>query len=147
MHPARRQRLFIVLLIVLGTGTAVGLAGFALRDNINLFYPPYQVEAGQAPVGQRIRVGGLVLPGSVARDRDTLIVRFAVTDGRAQVPVLYEGILPDLFAEDDGVVVTGVLGEDGVFVASQVLAKHDENYMPRELEAMFREAHPDKEGY
>ncbi|MDX9874012.1 MAG: cytochrome c maturation protein CcmE [Spongiibacteraceae bacterium] len=134
MHPVRRQRLFIVLLIIAGAGLAVGLASYALRENINLFYPPAEIAEGKAPVGKRIRAGGMVLAGSVQRQPESLTVRFVVTDYQAELPVEYTGILPDLFAEGEGVVATGVLTEDGVFQASEVLAKHDETYMPPEVQ-------------
>jgi cytochrome c-type biogenesis protein CcmE len=134
MHPVRRQRLFIVLLIVIGAGAAVGLASFALRENINLFYPPSDIAAGSVPVGKKIRAGGMVVKGSVKRDSSSLRVDFVITDFKANVPVVYTGILPDLFAEEQGVVANGVLDGQGVFQASEVLAKHDENYMPPEVQ-------------
>ena len=133
MHPVRKQRLMIVLFILAGAGLATALISYALRDNINLFYPPVEVAAGKAPVGQKIRVGGMVQAGSVVRATDSLRVEFLVTDYKATVPVVYEGILPDLFAEGDGVVAAGRLDESGVLQASEVLAKHDENYMPPEV--------------
>jgi cytochrome c-type biogenesis protein CcmE len=133
MHPLRKQRLIIVLLIVFGAALAVALASFALRENINLFYPPAEIVAGKAPVGKSIRAGGMVVEGSIKRDPDSLRVEFEVTDYKASVSVVYTGILPDLFSEGDGVVAAGKLDEDGVFQASQVLAKHDENYMPPEV--------------
>lgn len=134
MHPLRRQRLIIVVFIVAVAAIAAILAGYALRDNINLFYPPAEVIAGKAPQEQRIRIGGMVLEDSVQRQPDGLRVAFTITDYRAEVPVIYEGILPDLFSEGEGVVATGILGADGVFQASEILAKHDENYMPPEVE-------------
>ena len=140
MHPARKQRLFVVLLIVLGAATAVGLASFALRENINLFYPPSDFVAGKAPVDKRIRAGGMVLEGSVKRDPNSLRVDFIVTDRRAEVPVVYSGILPDLFDEGQGVVATGKLDTYGVFQASEILAKHDENYMPPEVQSALDKA-------
>ncbi|MFT5575667.1 MAG: cytochrome c-type biogenesis protein CcmE [Bermanella sp.] len=133
MHPLRRQRLLIVLFIVVAASLAVGLLGYALRQNINLFYPPSAIAAGEAPVGRDIRAGGMVLDGSVQRAPDSLAVSFIVTDYQANVPVRYTGILPDLFSEGEGIVVSGQLDEQGVFQASQVLAKHDENYMPPEV--------------
>ena len=135
MHPLRRQRLWVVLSIVLFSSAAVGLALYALRGNIDLFYPPAAVAAGAAPLDTSIRVGGMVVDGSVRRAADSLQVRFAVTDYQASVEVIYEGILPDLFAEGEGVVASGHLGADGVLRAHQVLAKHDENYMPPEVAA------------
>ena len=133
MHPVRRQRLWVVLSIVVFSSAAIGLAVFALRGNINLFYPPVAVAGGEAPQGTAIRVGGMVVDGSVQRADDSLQVRFAVTDYQAVVDVVFEGILPDLFAEGEGVVASGRLGPDGVLRADEVLAKHDENYMPPEV--------------
>jgi len=141
MHPHRRQRLWVVLSIVVFSSAAVGLAVYALRGNINLFYPPAAVAAGEAPQDTPIRVGGMVVDGSVQRADDSLQVRFAVTDYQAVVDVVFEGILPDLFAEGEGVVASGRLGPDGVLRADEVLAKHDENYMPPEVaEALQRGA-------
>lgn len=138
MHPLRRQRLAMVLFILFGAAAAAALGGYALRDNINLFYPPAEVVAGKAPLDQRIRVGGMVLEGSIERQPGSLAVAFVVTDYQAQVPVVYEGILPDLFADGEGVVATGSLREDGVFHATEILAKHDENYMPPEVQATLQ---------
>jgi cytochrome c-type biogenesis protein CcmE len=135
MHPVRRQRLIIVLLIVFGAAVAVALISFALRENINLFYSPAEISEGKAPVGKQIRAGGMVLEGSIVRDPYSLRVDFVVTDYLASVPVTFVGILPDLFAEGQGVVAAGKLGDDGVFQASEVLAKHDENYMPPEVQS------------
>ena len=141
MHPLRRQRLWVVLSIVLFSSAAVGLALYALRGNIDLFYPPAAVAAGAAPLDTSIRVGGMVVDGSLRRATDSLQVRFTVTDYQASVEVVYEGILPDLFAEGEGVVASGRLGADGVLRADQVLAKHDEDYMPPEVaEALERSA-------
>ena len=111
----------------------MGLTSYALRGNINLFYSPSEVAAGEAPTDRSIRVGGMVVEGSVARARDKLETRFIVTDFASSVTVTYDGILPDLFAEGEGVVATGILGANGVVTASEVLAKHDENYMPPEV--------------
>lgn len=133
MHPVRKQRLIIVSSVVLFSSLAVGLAAYALRGNINLFYPPVDVMAGLAPLDRPIRVGGMVVDGSVERSSETLEVRFSVTDYEAVVPVVYVGILPDLFAEGEGAVAAGTLNADGVLLATEVLAKHDENYMPPEV--------------
>ncbi len=133
MHPVRKQRLYLVLFVVLFSSAAIGLVAYALRGNINLFYPPTDVAAGKAPVGQPIRVGGMVVDGSVQRSDDSLAVRFQLTDYEASVPVIYKGILPDLFGEGQGAVASGMLNSDGVLEASEVLAKHDENYMPPEV--------------
>ena len=141
MHPLRRQRLWVVLSIVIFSSAAVGLAVYALRGNINLFYPPVEVAAGKAPVETPIRVGGMVVDGSVQRADDSLQVRFTVTDYQASVDVVFDGILPDLFAEGEGVVASGRLGADGLLRADEVLAKHDENYMPPEVaDALERSA-------
>jgi cytochrome c-type biogenesis protein CcmE len=133
MHPVRKQRLIVVLFVVAFSSAAVGLVAYALRGNINLFFPPAEVAAGKAPVGQPIRVGGMVAEGSVSRSDTSLAVSFDITDFSATVPVVYEGILPDLFDEGQGAVASGVLGDDGVLRATEVLAKHDENYMPPEV--------------
>jgi cytochrome c-type biogenesis protein CcmE len=137
MHPLRKQRLIIVLFIVIFSSVAVGLMAYALRENINLFYPPSKIATGEVPHNTRIRAGGCVKPGSVVRASDSLQVSFSITDGVADVPVTYSGLLPDLFAEGEAAVVNGMLDEAGVFNATEVLAKHDENYMPPEVaEAM-----------
>lgn len=146
MHPVRKQRLVIVSSIVVFSSLAVGLAAYALRGNINLFYPPVDVAAGLAPQDRPIRVGGMVVEGSVERSSETLEVRFAVTDYEASVPVVYVGILPDLFAEGEGAVAAGTLGPDGVLMATEVLAKHDENYMPPEVAQALEASARRKEG-
>ncbi|MGK9064939.1 cytochrome c maturation protein CcmE [Stutzerimonas chloritidismutans] len=133
MNPVRKKRLFIVLAILAGVGIAVALALTALQENINLFYTPTQIAAGEAPEGTRIRAGGLVEAGSVSRSNDSLTVAFRVTDNNATVTVRYQGILPDLFREGQGIVALGRVNGEGVLVADEVLAKHDENYMPPEV--------------
>jgi cytochrome c-type biogenesis protein CcmE len=133
LHPVRKQRLTIVLFITIFSSLAVGLVVYGLRGNINLFFPPADIVAGKAPVGSPIRLGGMVVEGSLIRSTDSLRVQFDVTDYAATVTTVYEGILPDLFAEGQGVVAAGVLDEQGVLQASEVLAKHDENYMPPEV--------------
>jgi len=145
MHPLRKQRLYMVLFIVIFASIAVGLLTFALRENINLFYPPSKIVAGEAPIDKRIRAGGCVLPGSVRRSGDSLDLDFLVTDGRSEVMVRYSGILPDLFAEGEAVVVNGKLDGDGVFQATEVLAKHDETYTPPEV-ASIMESTTDEQG-
>ncbi|AHY42485.1 cytochrome c-type biogenesis protein CcmE [Stutzerimonas decontaminans] len=133
MNPVRKKRLFIVLAILAGVGIAVALALSALQQNINLFYTPTQIAAGEAPEGTRIRAGGLVEEGSVKRTNDSLSVAFRVTDGAQAITITYQGILPDLFREGQGIVALGRVNADGVLVADEVLAKHDENYMPPEV--------------
>jgi cytochrome c-type biogenesis protein CcmE len=133
MHPKRKKRLFVVLAVVVFSSVGIGLVVNGLSGNINLFYPPADVVAGKAPVDRQIRVGGMVVDGSVKRSNSSLEVQFDVTDYAGTVPVVYSGILPDLFDEGQGVVAAGQLNEQGVFVAHEVLAKHDENYMPPEV--------------
>ena len=141
MHPVRKQRLMIVLFVVVFSSAAVGLVTYALRGNINLFFPPVDVVAGKAPVGQSVRIGGMVVDGSIERSDNSLEVRFELTDNAAVVPVVYEGILPDLFDEGQGAVAAGSLDEQGLFRATEVLAKHDENYMPPEVAEAMQAAH------
>jgi cytochrome c-type biogenesis protein CcmE len=126
-----------------GLGIAATLVLNAFRSNLVFFFTPTQVVENQAPHGRSFRIGGLVEAGSVVRDKDALTVRFRVTDTAKTIPVVYSGILPDLFREGKGVVAQGKLGPDGVFHASEVLAKHDENYMPPEAaEALRKAGHP-----
>jgi cytochrome c-type biogenesis protein CcmE len=136
MHPIRKQRLILVIFGVVLTSLAIGLILYAMRENINLFYPPSKIAKGEAPTNRNIRGGGCVKPGSVMRSKETLDVSFVLTDGGADVPVVFSGILPDLFAEGEAAVVNGKLDEKGVFRAEQVLAKHDENYTPPEVATM-----------
>jgi len=140
MNPVRKQRLYFVVFIVLFSSVAIGLMAYVLRNNIDLFYPPTKLAAGLAPVNVTIRGGGCVVVGSVERSRTNLDVAFDITDGAATVPVLYSGILPDLFAEGEAAVVTGTMNEQGVFNATQVLAKHDEEYVPVEVAEAMAEA-------
>ncbi|MDI9245874.1 cytochrome c maturation protein CcmE [Marinobacter sp. CHS3-4] len=140
MHPVRKKRLTIVLFLLIGLSIAVALTTYALRQNINLFYDPSQIAAGEAPVDVRIRAGGMVQEDSVIRDPESLKVEFKVTDFTSSVLVEYTGILPDLFAEGQGVVAMGRLDGEGRFMADQVLAKHDENYMPPEVNDALEKA-------
>ena len=126
----RHKRLAIGLGVLCAVGAGIGLVLNAFNSNLVFFYTPSQVASKEAPTGKTFRIGGLVNAGSVARDGVT--VRFVVTDTAKTVPVRYDGVLPDLFKEGKGVVAQGQLGPDGVFVAREVLAKHDENYMPPE---------------
>jgi cytochrome c-type biogenesis protein CcmE len=129
----RRKRLLAVVAILVGVGAAAALAMLAFEDNLLYFYNPTQVLAGDAPEGRTFRIGGMVTQGSFARTEGTLEVRFVVTDYRHSIPVRYEGLLPDLFKEGQGVIAHGRMTETGEFVADEVLAKHDENYMPPEV--------------
>ena len=137
MTPRRRQRLVLVGLIVVGCTIATGLALLALRENINLFFSASQIVEGTAPSNTTIRLGGMVVAGSVQRG-DNLGVTFVLTDLAEQVTVTYEGILPDLFREGQGIVTQGKLDSTGRFVAEQVLAKHNETYMPPEVNDALR---------
>lgn len=141
MHPQRKQKLFIILFMLAGIALAVSLMLVALKENINLFYTPTQIAAGEAPLNRTIRAGGMVVEGSVGRAKDGLTVSFDVTDGKEIVTIQYEGILPDLFREGQGIVALGQLNENNVLIASEVLAKHDENYMPPEVADALQKAH------
>ena len=140
MNPVRKKRLYIVLAILCGVSIAVALALTALQENINLFYTPTQIANGEAPQDTRIRAGGMVAEGSVQRSADSLDVAFVVTDYAANVTVRYRGILPDLFREGQGIVALGRLNDDGELIADEVLAKHDENYMPPEVTKALNES-------
>jgi len=138
----RRQRRLVLIggsLVVLGLAAALVLT--VMRETVVFFNSPSDVVERRLEPGTRIRLGGLVLPGSIARG-DNLAVRFEVTDGKSAIPVAYTGILPDLFREGQGVVTEGALDDGGVFRANSVLARHDENYMPREVaDALKRQGH------
>lgn len=133
MNAQRKQRLTLVMMIVFGSALAVTLVAFALSQNINLFYSPSQISMGEAPPDTRIRAGGMVVEGSIRRDPDSLRVEFDITDYAHSTTVEYVGILPDLFREGQGIVAQGTIDEQGRMMASEVLAKHDENYMPAEI--------------
>jgi cytochrome c-type biogenesis protein CcmE len=126
--------------LIAGVSFAAFLALTAFQKNLLYFYAPTQIAAGEAPKGATIRAGGLVEAGSVRRDGQSLAVRFSISDGNARASVSYEGILPDLFREGQGVIAVGKLGADGVFRATEVLAKHDENYMPPEVADSLRKS-------
>lgn len=147
MTPKRRQKLFMIIGLVSLAAIAVGLTLFALRANINLFFSPVQIAAGDAPLERTLRAGGMVKEGSVSRDTETLDVAFTVTDYVDDVEVRYSGILPDLFREGQGVVVVGELTPGGWIRANEVLARHDENYMPPEVAQALEEAGYSPEDY
>lgn len=126
----KRRRLMLLGLAALGLGTASALTLTALQDNLLFFHSPSELHAGKVAEGQRFRLGGLVVKGSLQRTADGRTITFTVTDTAYDVPVRYAGIMPDLFREGQGVVADGRVGPDGVFVADEILAKHDENYMP-----------------
>ncbi|GFM49442.1 cytochrome c maturation protein CcmE [Pseudomonas capsici] len=140
MNPLRKKRLLIILAILAGVGIALALALSALKENINLFYTPTQIANGEAPLDTRIRAGGMVAKGSLQRSTDSLDVRFVVTDFSKSVTITYRGILPDLFREGQGIVALGKLNAEGVVVADEVLAKHDEKYMPPEVTKALQES-------
>ncbi len=142
----RRQRMLAVALIVLGAGTAAALGLVAYKDNVLYFYSPTQIIDGEAPGDRRIRMGGMVTDGSVERQPGSLEVSFVLTDTANEVRVAYAGILPDLFREGQGIIVHGQLGGDGVFRADEVLAKHDESYMPPEVADSMKAARAAKGG-
>lgn len=138
----RRKRLFAVFAILAGVGAATALATLAFQDNLLYFYNPSQVMAGEAPQGRTFRIGGMVTQGSLERTEGTLKIRFIVTDFKHSIPVNYEGLLPDLFREGQGVIAHGRLAASGEFVADEVLAKHDENYMPPEVAESLHQPAP-----
>ncbi len=135
---ARHKRLVFVALGLVGVGAAAYLANSALQQNLSYYFSPSEVLAKAAPVGNSFRLGGLVENGTLQRQPDGLTLTFLVTDNAQRVKVSYTGILPDLFSEGRGVVTRGKLGEDGVFYAEEVLAKHDEEYMPPEVAASLK---------
>jgi cytochrome c-type biogenesis protein CcmE len=138
----RHKRIGIILAGIAGLSLAAFLALSAFQNNLVFFFSPTQVAAKEAPVNRTFRIGGLVEEGTLKRDNDGLTVRFTVTDTAASIPVIYKGILPDLFKEGRGCVAQGRIGADGVFQAEEVLAKHDENYMPPEAgEAIDKAKH------
>jgi len=146
MTPTRKRRLIAISLILAAVGVAAGLTALALQQNMTYLYSPSEIAAGHAPVDARFRLGGVVLEQSIKRASDSLKVGFVVTDRFKEMPVEYTGILPDLFREGQSIVATGTL-KDGRFVATEVLAKHDETYMPKEVKDAIekaKQAHVDK---
>ena len=139
MKP-RHKRFVLVGVGVAGLALSAGLVLSAFQKNLVFFYTPTQVAANEAPVGKSFRIGGLVEKGSLKREADGVSVQFVVTDTAKSIPVVYRGILPDLFKEGKGVVTQGKIGPDGTFRAEEVLAKHDENYMPPEVADSLRKA-------
>ena len=133
MNPIRKQRLYALIAILLGSLLATWLVVSALSENMNLFYSPTEMKEANINQDVLIRAGGMVKPGSIIKSKESLNVSFIVTDYQNELVINYQGILPDLFAENAGVVVRGNLGSDGSFNAIEVLAKHDENYMPPEV--------------
>lgn len=137
----RRRRMTLVIGIVAGVAIAGALALSAFRQNVTFFFDPSQVAAGQVPAGERFRLGGMVTQGSLHRAPGSLEIHFVVTDFSHQVPVSYTGVLPDLFREGAGVVAHGRMRADGTFVADEILAKHDEKYMPPDVARSLKRRH------
>ena len=133
MNPIRKQRLYALIAILIGSLLATWLVVSALSENMNLFYSPTEIKEANLDQGTLIRAGGMVKAGSIIKSKDSLDVSFTVTDYQNDLLIKYDGILPDLFAENAGVVVRGNLTQEGDFLAIEVLAKHDENYMPPEV--------------
>jgi cytochrome c-type biogenesis protein CcmE len=133
MTPKRKQRLLLIALMITGVGIAVGFALKAFNENLMFFYSPSEIVAGKAPIDHPIRVGGLVTQGSLQRQQNGLTVNFDITDNAQTITLQYTGILPDLFREGQGIVAHGRLTASQLFIADEVLAKHDENYMPPEV--------------
>ena len=138
MTPARKKRLALIILMVTGVAVGVGFALKSLEENIMFFFTPTEVVDGKAPKNKLFRMGGMVVDGSVSRPGDGLTVHFDLTDNEKQVTVKYAGILPDLFREGQGIIANGQLDDRGDFIAQEVLAKHDEEYMPPELAGMHK---------
>ena len=141
----RHKRIALIVAGLAALGTAAAFVLSAFQNNLVFFFSPSQVAAKEAPLNKTFRIGGLVENGTLQRDNDGLTVRFTVTDTAKSIPVVYKGILPDLFKEGKGCVAQGRIGEDGVFHADQVLAKHDENYMPPEAGKAIDAAKHEKE--
>jgi cytochrome c-type biogenesis protein CcmE len=139
MHPARKKKLIKILIPVCLIALVVALVMYALKQNINLFYTPTEVASGKAPKALNIRLGGRVVRGSVVRGQD-LNILFKITDTNQDILIHYKGLLPDLFREEQGLVVEGSVLDNGEFHAERVLAKHDENYMPPEAKAALAAA-------
>ncbi len=146
MRAIRKQRLYLVLLMLGGIALAVTFALRSFNDNLMYFFSTTDVVDGKAPADTLFRLGGMVVDGSVERPEDGLMVRFKLTDYSKEVTVEYTGILPDLFREGQGIVSKGKLNADGVFIAEEVLAKHDENYMPPEVAESLKKKHNPAEG-
>ena len=142
MHPLRKRRLILVVTMVCGIAVAVGFGLVAFNQNLMFFFTPTDVQAGKAPQGRLFRMGGMVVDGSVKRSEKNVDVAFDLTDNEKAVTVKYSGILPDLFREGQGIIAMGKLNSEGEFIAEEVLAKHDENYMPPEVAAAMKKKKP-----
>ena len=145
MHPLRKQRLQLVILLVAAAALVVGLVVYMLRENGNFFYTPAQIVSGEAPKSTFLRAGGMVVDGSVVRSDDSLWVQFKITDGVEMLTIEHTGILPDLFAEGEAAIASGKVDENVVLQATQIFAKHDEKYTPPEVADAMNEAYKQKE--
>lgn len=143
MNKIHKRRLYYVGLFAMGLAIAAGLILYALKQNINVFLTPGQIASSQLSTNYHFRLGGMVKKNTVVRDKDGLGVEFTVTDFKRDLRVRYVGVLPDLFREGTGMIAEGSMNADGVFIATQVLAKHDENYMPKNVYKAMSQ--PDKE--
>lgn len=147
MNPRRKKRLTIISIIFCGFAAVVGLVLYSLSQNINLFYTPHEIIGGKEDtgikpiIGQRLRIGGMVKKGSVIKNNQNLHVSFVVFDATHEVTVKYEGLLPDLFREGQGIVANGVLAKNNIIMATEVLAKHDENYVAPEIADAMKKQH------
>ncbi len=145
MHPLRKQRLQLVILLVAAAALVIGLVVYMLRENGNFFYTPVQIVSGEAPQSTFLRAGGMVVDGSVVRSDDSLWVQFKITDGVEMLTVEHTGILPDLFAEGEAAIASGKVDENLVLQATQILAKHDEKYIPPEVADAMNAAYKAKQ--
>lgn len=147
MTPARKKRLALIGLMLAGIAVGLTFALKALDENIMFFFTPSEVAEGKAPKNKLFRMGGMVVDGSVSRPGDGLTAQFDLSDNDNQVTVQYTGILPDLFREGQGIIANGEVGDNGIFVAQEVLAKHDENYMPPEIAEAMKKTHESAVNY
>ncbi len=143
MHPLRKRRLILIIIMIAGIATATGFALVAFNQNMMFFFTPSDMQAGKAPENRLFRMGGMVVDGSVKKSATSTDVWFDITDNEKTVTVKYSGILPDLFREGQGIITKGKLNAQGEFIAEEVLAKHDENYMPPEVAATMKKKKPD----
>lgn len=142
MKPVRKQRLIWIIFLVSGVTLATGFALYSFNQNLMFYFSPSEVKQGKAPQNKLFRLGGMVVEGSVKKQEDSLQVHFDLTDYQQKVTVEYTGILPDLFREGQGIIGKGKLNSEGIFIAEEVLAKHDENYMPPEVADSLKETKP-----
>lgn len=142
MNNIQKRRLYFIIFFIVVTAIAASLIFYALKQNMNVFLTPQQAMKNTLPPDYHFRLGGMVKPGSVRHDTQGLGVHFIVTDFKQEIPVYYLGVLPDLFHENKGVIADGAINAQGVFIATQVLAKHDENYMPKNVYQSLRKSTP-----